>query len=259
MKTTPLAAVAQPKSGWGSARFQSRAPSLASSATNSPCRRIGSSAPTAWYPVALPCVQRSTTGTKSARRRRPSATRRRRRSRGRSWTVRAGSGPVVVQVPSDGGLPDAPVCRLVPGDDDAGLAGPDDDVSLRAARGIVREDRRELEVVVADIVGRDLVVPEQLPRPAVEDEQRVGVERRAREGAAVRLRRACRRSDRGSRRRSRGFPAASSDGRVPAPPPPATAGWRQGRGSSRTSSGQRRCGRRARRWRRGRRAGSRPC
>ena len=69
------------------------------------------------------------------------------------------------------------------------------------------EDRRQLEVVVADVVRRHLVVPERArPLRAVEGEQRVGVERRPGVGARRSGARGCRRRGTGSRcpsRRSR--------------------------------------------------------
>src|SRR5262249_29059540 len=71
----------------------------------------------------------------------------------------------------------------VPGDDPSGLPGAEHDAPAAERR----EDRRDLEVVVANVVPGDLVVPEELPRPSREHEKRVGVERRAGIEAAVRV------------------------------------------------------------------------
>ena len=68
--------------------------------------------------------------------------------------------------------------------DPAGLAGAEDHRPTIRPDG--REDRRDLEVVVADVVVEHLVVPDDLAGGAVQDDQRVGVERAAGEPGAVR-------------------------------------------------------------------------
>ncbi len=82
----------------------------------------------------------------------------------------------------DGGLPAPPSRLAVPGDHPSRLAGSEDEL-LALDR---RQDRRRREVVVADVVRRHLVVPEQPAAARVEHEQRVRVEHRAGEGGAVR-------------------------------------------------------------------------
>ena len=72
----------------------------------------------------------------------------------------------------------------VPGDDPSGLPGAED----QGVTAEGREDRRRLEVVVADVVRCHLVVPEELSRGTGEDDERVGVERRAAEPGSVRKR-----------------------------------------------------------------------
>ena len=83
--------------------------------------------------------------------------------------------PDVVQVGPDGARPDAPARRPVPRDDATSLPRPEHQLTAAGAR----EDRRHVEVVVADVVREDLVVPEEPARGAVEDDERVGVERGA--------------------------------------------------------------------------------
>ena len=78
--------------------------------------------------------------------------------------------------------PDTGVRDAIPGDDATGLARAEDELAP-AQRG---EDRRGLEVVVAHVVARHLVVPEQLAARPGQDDQRVGVERGPGEGGAVR-------------------------------------------------------------------------
>ena len=91
----------------------------------------------------------------------------------------------VVQVPPHRLLPDPFVGLAVPGDHPAGLAGAEDHRPTIRPDG--REDRGDVEVVVADVVVEHLVVPDDLAGGAVQDDQRVGVERAAGEPGAVRV------------------------------------------------------------------------
>src|SRR5262249_55321106 len=71
-----------------------------------------------------------------------------------------------------------------------GLAGADHGLGRTTADLDRDEDRRVLEVVVADVVPSDLAVPEQLARRAVEGDERVGVGVGAGPAARVRVARA---------------------------------------------------------------------
>ena len=72
--------------------------------------------------------------------------------------------PAVVSVQPDPPLPEPPVALAVPGDDDSGLSCSEDG----GLAVDVAEDRRQVEVVVADVVRGDLVVPSQRPGLCVE-------------------------------------------------------------------------------------------
>ncbi len=87
----------------------------------------------------------------------------------------------VVAVETDRRGPAPPARLAVPGDHTPRLAGSEDEL-LALDR---RQDRRRLEVVVADVVRCHLVVPEQAAAPRVEHEQRVRVRHRAWESGAV--------------------------------------------------------------------------
>ena len=208
--------------------------------------------------TALSVMHSSTTGTKSRPRpRAPSASARRRRGPGQTRVGRRGSGPRSFRwVPTERAQT-PPARRAVPGDDATPLARPRTPARAPPAP---REDRRDVEVVVADVVTDDLVVPEQRARSRPSSTtSEFGVERRARERAAV---------------RSRLRPAPRA--RVRDPGVDATGGVDGQRDSRRRRRRRRRsataraigvelpdaprpCARRARRARRGRRARSRRC
>ena len=85
------------------------------------------------------------------------------------------------------------------------------------------EDRGQLEVVVADVVGCDLVEPDRaLPVCARSTQERVGVERPPGVGPPF-GRALCRRRGRGSSLPQKTSPSADAR-RGPAPPPPASPG-----------------------------------
>ena len=84
----------------------------------------------------------------------------------------------VVAMHTDARRPQSLAGRAVPRDHEPGLAG--------AENAIAGNDRTRLEVVVADVVRRHLVVPEQPAGARVEHEQRVRVRDRPRECGSVR-------------------------------------------------------------------------
>ena len=86
--------------------------------------------------------------------------------------------PDVVAVQPDARRPEPLPALAVPRDHASALPRADD--------AVAGEDRRRLEVVVAHVVRRHLVVPEQPAAARVEHDERVGVERATGERAAVR-------------------------------------------------------------------------
>src|SRR5579885_793839 len=90
---------------------------------------------------------------------------------------------MVVGMDADAGLPGESVGDPIPREHKAGLAAADHE---RWRASAVHQNGRELEVVVAYVVGSDLVEPAQRSGVSVGDDLRVGVERGAPEGAPVR-------------------------------------------------------------------------
>ena len=168
--------------------------------------------------------------------------------------LRARQRPEVVQVPPHRLLPDPFVGLAVPGDHPAGLAGAEDHRPTIRPDG--REDRGDVEVVVADVVRR---APGRTRRPC--RWRRPGRPARRCRACCRRTRRrsgtaACRPTGPGSRcRRRRGPARRPTSGSTPHPRrrPRAARASRP----SRTSRSGAPCGRRARRRLHARRAGSR--
>ena len=159
-------------------------------------------------------------GRRPARPRRPSASGRRRRAPGRRSRGAAAAARCRCRCSPTVALPHASLRRRGP---TRSRARPCPRRSRASRPPTLREDRRRLEVVVADVVRRHLVVPEQPPGARVEHEQRVGVERRAREDAAVRPP-ACRPTAPGSSCRRRARPSSSTETGYQSPPPPGLDG-----------------------------------
>ena len=183
--TTFPATVVQPNGGDARCFAQSRRPVESSSAVTLPrCHVTGRSSQSSRQPH--PSRSRRNTG--RPRRRRPGRRRSLPASRlpEQAWTNWHGASrerASVVAMDTDDGRPAANVSLAIPRDHPASFAGADDEVAA--------DDRRVLKVVVANVVRRHLVEPAQAPVARAEREQRVRVQRRARERSAVRqLRRA---------------------------------------------------------------------
>ena len=163
--------------------------------------------------------------------------------------------PDVVEVGPDGARPDAPARRPVPRDDATSLPRPEHPLTAAGAR----EDRRHVEVVVADVVRDDLVVPEEPARVAVEHHERVGVERAARDTRRRSARLRSRPRARGSRYLRRRGPRRRPIPGSTTPPPPAFGVRPPLRDRVELPAHATRARGRAHRSRHGRRAGIPPC
>ena len=214
MKTTSFETVAQPKTGGRQRRSQSRAAGRRVE-RDEPARPLWSSRHRRTR--AASCrgcesgKQRSTTGTKTRPRASAIGVSTPPSRPGQTGTGSSGSGPVSFRRrPTRVSHTRARVSRSQA---ITRPALPGADHERAAARA--REDRRQLEVVVADVVRRHLVVPAPSSRCARSSTtQRVRVQHGARVGAAVRARRRPAPRDTGwrspSRRCPRRRPSASA-------------------------------------------------